>query len=88
MNPVSAFVHQQAAASGSSNPQQSTSPNVINSRFFSKIADTDMNGPAMRESEVLVLGELPCSSHAGLLGPLNDLQSAALQPVICESAQT
>ena len=25
-----------------------------------KIADTDMNGPAMRESEVLVLGELPC----------------------------
>ena len=28
--------------------------------FFSKIADTDMNGPAMRESEVLVLGELPC----------------------------
>ena len=30
------------------------------SRFFSKIADTDMNGPAMRESEVLVLGELPC----------------------------
>ena len=30
------------------------------SRFFSKIADTDMNGPAMRESEVLVLRELPC----------------------------
>ena len=48
----------------------------MTSRFFSKIADTDMNGPAMRESEVFVLG------------PLNDLQSAALQPIICESAQT
>ena len=30
------------------------------SRFFSKTGDTDMNGPVMREPEMLVLGELPC----------------------------
>ena len=30
------------------------------SRFFSKTGDSDMNGPVMRESEVLVLVELPC----------------------------
>ena len=48
-----------------------------------------MNGPAMRESEVLVLGpNCRVNRTHGLLGPLNDLQSAALQPVICESAQT
>ena len=40
--------------------EQGSSASQMTSRFFSKIADTDMNGPAMRESEVLVLGELPC----------------------------
>ena len=38
----------------------SSSPSPPPSRFFSKTGDTDMNGPVMRESEVLVLGELPC----------------------------
>ena len=40
--------------------EQGSSASQLTSRFLSKIADTDMNGPAMRESEVLVLGELPC----------------------------
>ena len=30
------------------------------SRFFSKTGDKDMNGPVLRESEMLVLGEMPC----------------------------
>ena len=38
----------------------SSSSSSSSSRFFSKTGDTDMNGPVMRESEMLVLGELPC----------------------------
>ena len=38
----------------------STSALSLLSRFFSKTGDTDMIGPVMRESEMLVLGELPC----------------------------
>ena len=33
---------------------------AVVSRFFSKTGDKDMNGPVLRESEMLVLGEMPC----------------------------
>ena len=32
----------------------------MTSRFFSMTGDKDMNGPVLRESEMLVLGEMPC----------------------------
>ena len=40
--------------------EQGSSASQMTGRFFSKTGDTDMNGPVMRESEMLVLGELPC----------------------------
>ena len=39
---------------------QHDQPNIVGSRFFSKTGDKDMNGPVLRESEMLVLGEMPC----------------------------